>query len=167
MWTEVSSSVRHFLQVRLLLSPILYKCLFRACPASRPVTTLHCVLLRDSNWGPEARSVPEINSRACLYVLQWQRHNARCCFSIQHFIFLLIFCLETPKKDSGPTKRWTERPLASLLYNLNPPSIKFFHTPTIWTGQVRHLGLPSTPHWSTSSTSANHRLGQLYPILNL
>ena len=47
-WTEVSSSVPHFLQVGLLLSPIIYKCLLKVlCPVSRPVTTLDCVLLTD------------------------------------------------------------------------------------------------------------------------
>jgi len=49
---------------------------------------------------PIAGSGPEINSRACLCVLQGPRHNARCFFSIQHFIFLRIFCLETPKTSS-------------------------------------------------------------------
>ena len=51
MWTEVSSSVTHFLQVGLLLSPIIYRCLLNVlCPVSRPVTTLDCVLLKDNNW---------------------------------------------------------------------------------------------------------------------
>jgi hypothetical protein len=48
MWTEVSSSVPHFLQVGLLLNPIIYKCLLKVlCPVSRPITTLACVLLKD------------------------------------------------------------------------------------------------------------------------
>ena len=43
MWTEVSSSVPHFLQVGLLFSPIMYKCLLKVlCPVSRPITTLDC-----------------------------------------------------------------------------------------------------------------------------
>ena len=46
MRTEVSSSVPHFLQVGLFLSPITYKCLLRVlCPVRRPITTLECVLL--------------------------------------------------------------------------------------------------------------------------
>jgi hypothetical protein len=115
MWTEVSSSVPHFLQVGFLLSPIIYKCLLKVlCPVSRPITTLHCVLLKDNNQTLVAWSGPEINSWACLCVLQGPRHNTRCWFSIQHCIFLLIFCLETPKKGSGPTNRWTELSLASL-----------------------------------------------------
>jgi hypothetical protein len=31
MWTEVSSSVPHFLQMGLLLSPIINRCLLRVC----------------------------------------------------------------------------------------------------------------------------------------
>jgi hypothetical protein len=104
MWTEVSSSVPHFLQVGLLHSPIIYRCLLKVlCPVSRPITTLDCVLLKDSNRAPVARSGPQINSRACLCVLQGPCHNTRCYFSIQRFIFLLILCLETPKKSSGLT----------------------------------------------------------------
>ena len=92
-----------------------YICLRKVlCPVSRPIITLDCVLLRDNNRALVARSGPEIKSRACLCILQGQCHNTRCWFSIQHFIFLLIFCLETPKKGSGPTNCWTEPSLASL-----------------------------------------------------
>jgi len=99
MWTEVSSSVPHFLHVGLLLSPIVYKCLVKVLrPVSGPITSLDCVQLKDNNQALVARSGPEINSQACLCVLQGPRHNTRCCFSIQHFIFPLIFCLETPRK---------------------------------------------------------------------
>ena len=73
------------------------------CPVRRPVTTLDCVLLKDNNWALVARSGPEINSQACLYVLPGPRHNTKCWFSTQRFIILLMFCLETPKKGSGPT----------------------------------------------------------------
>ena len=66
MWIEVSSSVSRFLQVGLLLSPIIYKCLLKVlCPVSRPITTLDFVLWKDSNWAPVARSGPEINSSSC------------------------------------------------------------------------------------------------------
>jgi len=98
MWTEVSSSVPHFIQVGLFLSPIIHKCLLKVlCPVSRPITT-YCVLLMDNNQALVARSGPEINSRACLCVLQGPRHHTRHWFSIQHFILFLIFCLETPRK---------------------------------------------------------------------
>ena len=124
MWIEVSSSVPHFLQVGLLLSPITYKCLLTVlCPVRRPITTLNCVLLKDNNRTLVARLRPEINFRACLRVLQGPRHNAKCWFSIQHFIFLLMFCLESPKKGSVPTNLWREPSLASLL------AISFPHIP--------------------------------------
>jgi hypothetical protein len=115
MWTEVSFSVPHFLQMGSLHSPMISKCLLKVlCPVSRPIMTLDCVLLKDSSRAPIARSEPEINFQACLCVLQGPHRNARCCFSIQHFIFLFIFCLEIPKKGSGPTNRWTELSLMSL-----------------------------------------------------
>ena len=58
MWTEISFSVPHFLQVGLLLSPIIYTCLLKVlCPVSRPITTLDCVLLKDNNRAIVARSV--------------------------------------------------------------------------------------------------------------
>ena len=46
MWTEVSSSVQHFLQVGLLLIPIVHKCLLKVlCPVRWSITTLYFVLL--------------------------------------------------------------------------------------------------------------------------
>jgi hypothetical protein len=128
MCTEVSSSVPHFLQVWLSLSPITCRCLLRVlCPVSRPITALVCVLLKDSNRAPVARSEPEINSQACLCVIQGPRHNARCWFYIQHFIFLLTLYLDTPKKGSGPINHWPEPLLASL------SAISFPLTPS-WPG---------------------------------
>ena len=63
MSTEVSSSVPHFLQVGLLLSPFIYKCLLKVLgPVRRPITTLDCVLLRDSYQVLVARSGPGIDS---------------------------------------------------------------------------------------------------------
>ena len=90
MWTEVSSSIPHFLQVGLLHSPIICKCLLKVlCPVTRPITTLDCVPLKDNNRAPVARSGPEINCRACLCVLQGPRHNTRCSFpsSASSFFF--------------------------------------------------------------------------------
>jgi hypothetical protein len=115
MWTEDSSPVPHFLQMCLSHSPIICRCLLKVlCPVSRPITTLVWILLKDNNLAPVARLWPEINSLACLCVLQGQPHNARRCFSIQRFIFLLITCLETPKRGSGPTNRWADPLLANL-----------------------------------------------------
>jgi len=122
MCTEVFSSMSHFLQVGLLLSPITCRCLLKVlCPVSRPITALDCVLLKDNNRAPVARLGPQINSRACLCVPQGLRHNARCCLCIQHFIFLM-FCLETPKKGSGPINCWPEPLLASLSAISFPPT---------------------------------------------
>jgi hypothetical protein len=79
MWTEVSPSAPHFLQVGLLFSPIIYKCLLKVLyPVSRPIKTLGFVLLKDNNQGLVARSGPEINSQACLCVLQGTRHTTTC-----------------------------------------------------------------------------------------
>jgi hypothetical protein len=74
MWTEVSSSVPHFLHMGSLYSPMICKCLLNVlCPVSRPITTLDCVLLKDNIWAPIVRSGHEINSRACLCLLQRPR----------------------------------------------------------------------------------------------
>jgi hypothetical protein len=118
--TEVSSSVPHFLQVGLLLNPIIYRCLLRVlCLSRRPVTTLDCVLLKDRNRAFVAGLGPKINSRSCLWVL----HCAKFWLSTQHLILLLIFCLETPRDGSGPINFWVEPPLVSL------SAISFPHTP--------------------------------------
>jgi len=70
MWTEVSSSLPHFLQVGLLLNPIIYRCLLRVlCPVRRPVMTLDCVLLKESNWAFVAGLGPEINFLASNVIL--------------------------------------------------------------------------------------------------
>jgi len=99
MWTEDSSSIPHFPQVALLVSPITYKYLLKVlCPVGRPITTLDCVLLKDNNQALVARLGPEINSRTCLCVLHGPRRNTKCWFSIQRFIFLLMFCLDTTRK---------------------------------------------------------------------
>ena len=101
MWIEVYSSVLHFLQVGLLLNLITYRCLLKVLfPVSRPITTLDCVLLKDNNQAPVARSGTQINSQACHCVLQGPRHNTRCCLSIQRFICLLIFCIENPPRKN-------------------------------------------------------------------
>ena len=76
MWTEVSSSVPHFLHLGSFPIPIMHRYLLKVlCPVSRPITTLVWVLLRDNSQAPVAGSGPEINSRACLCVLQVPRHN--------------------------------------------------------------------------------------------
>ena len=102
-WTEVSTSVPHFLQVRLLPNHITSRCLLTVlCPVRRPVTTLDCVLFKDSDWAFVAGLRPEINSRASLRVLQTPRHLANCWLSTRCLFLLLIFYLETPRDVSGP-----------------------------------------------------------------
>ena len=67
-WTEVSSSVPHFLQMGLSLNPITFKCRLRVlCPVRRPMTTLDCVLLKDNNHalvGDQFWSLPLCAARA-------------------------------------------------------------------------------------------------------
>jgi hypothetical protein len=100
-WTEVSSPVPHFLQMGLSLSPITYKCHLRVlCPVRRPMTILDCVLLKDNNHAIVAKSGLEINSRACLCVLQGPCHITKCWLSIQRLIFFLYSALRPPKKGS-------------------------------------------------------------------
>jgi hypothetical protein len=140
MWADVFSSVPHFLQTGLPPNPITYRCLLRVlCPVSRSIITLDWVLLKQYRRALAARSGPEINSRACLCVLQVQCHNARCWFTIQHFIFLLIICLETPRKCSGPTKRWTAPLLASLSaisFRLTPACPGTQYSPTAYRVEI-------------------------------
>ena len=81
MWTEFSSSIPHFLQVGLLLSPITQTCLLKLlCPVRRTITILDCVLLQENNRDLVSRLGPEISSRTCLCVLQGPRHNTKCSF---------------------------------------------------------------------------------------
>ena len=53
-------------------------------------------------------------------------HITKRWLSIQRFIFLLMFCFETPKKDSYPTNFWTEPSFAIL------SAISFPHTYKDW-----------------------------------
>jgi len=85
------------------------------CPVRRPLTALNCVLLKDRNLALALQQGPEINSRACLWVLPRPHHHTQCWLTNQHLILLLISCLETPKAGSGPTNFRAEPPLASLL----------------------------------------------------
>jgi hypothetical protein len=94
---------------------ITYKCFFKVLfPLRRPIITLRCVLVQENNRVFVARLRPKIISQACLCALQRPRHSTKCWFSIHRFTFLLIFCLLTPRKASGPTNLWTEPSLASL-----------------------------------------------------
>jgi len=142
-----------------LHSPMICKCLLKVlCPVSRPITTLVCVLLKDNSRAPIAGSGPEINSRACLCVLQGPRHNARCYFSTQCFIFLLIFCLETPKKGSGPMNHWAEPSLASLSaisLPLTPARPGNFLVSTTWY-QVEEINIHKLPEVPSKTAKWQH-----------
>ena len=123
MWTEVSSSVPHFLQVGLLLSPTIYKCLLEMlCSVSRPITAPDCVLLKDNNRALVARSGPEISSQASLCVLQGPRHNTRCCFSIQHFIFSYIL-----PGDTG-----VDKIQIATLWRISSLAVRTFKQDRLW-----------------------------------
>ena len=140
IWTEISSSVPHFLQMGLFPSLIMHKCLLKVlCPVSRPITTLVWVLVKDNSQAPVARSGPKINSRACLCMLQGRCQNTRCCFPIQRCNFLLIFCLETPKKGSGPTNCWAEplhASLSTISFPVTPACPGTQYSPTACWGEM-------------------------------
>jgi len=89
------------------------------CPVRRPVTTLHFVLLKDISLVLAVGLGPDINSRACLSTT---KISPPCQMLVIHpwFIFLFMFCLDTPKDGSGPTDYWTEPSLASLSSNSFP-----------------------------------------------
>jgi len=75
MWAEFSSSAPYLLHRGLSISPIKWRCLFKVlCPVRRPVTNLNCVLFKDSNIFFAVDLEPEINFRACLWVLTRPRH---------------------------------------------------------------------------------------------
>jgi hypothetical protein len=84
IWSEVSSSSPHFLHNGLSISPIKRRCLLRVlCPVRRPVTALDCILLKDKNLALVPGQGPEINFRACLWVLPRIRHRTQCWFTNQ------------------------------------------------------------------------------------
>jgi hypothetical protein len=87
-------------------------CSQRVMSVTRSVATLDCVLLKNSSTIFAAVRGPEINSRACLWVLGRPCHSATCWLASHHWVFF-IFSLETPRGGSGPTNWWTETSLAS------------------------------------------------------
>jgi len=56
---------------------------------------------------------PEINSRACLWVLPRPRHLAQCWLTNQQPSLFFMSRLETPRAGSGPRNHRTELPFAS------------------------------------------------------
>ena len=145
MWIEVSSSVPHFLQVGLLLSPITYKCLHMVLyPVRRPRTTLNCVLLNNNNQVLIACLGPQINPQACLCLLQGPHHNTKCWFSIHRFMFLLIFCVQTPRKAQVQQTVEQNRPLR-LCRRFHFLALRHAQGPNISSQRVgqRYRSLPS------------------------
>jgi hypothetical protein len=105
MWAEVSSSTPHLLHKGLSASPSKWRCLLRVlCAVNRSITTLDWILLKDINLALTSRSGPEMNSRACLWVLPRPRHLAQCWLISQRLILCCTSRLETPKAGSGPRK---------------------------------------------------------------
>lgn len=114
MWAEVSSSA-HLLHNGLSISTIMYMCLLRVlCQLRRPVTTLDCILLKDSSLVLVVGLQPNISFWVGLWVLVKLCHIAICWLSVHHFIFLIVICLENSKAHSGPTNWWTVPFLLSL-----------------------------------------------------
>jgi hypothetical protein len=115
LWAEVSSSAPHFLHSGMFVNPIKWRCLRRVLyPVRSPVTTLHCVLLKDRNLTLVPRQGPEINSQACRWALPRFCHLLWCWFPSQQLILFLRSCQETPKARSGPTNPEAELFLTSL-----------------------------------------------------
>jgi len=103
MWTEVSSSAPHFLQVGLLFNLITHICLLRVLrPVRRPVRILDFVLIKHSNRAFVTGLGPEVYFPAYLGVLPGTRHIIKCWLSTQRSISFLILCLGTPRNGSGP-----------------------------------------------------------------
>ena len=144
MWTEVSSSIPHFLQVELLLNPITYTCLLGVLrPIRMPLRTLDCVVLKDSNWAFVARLGPEINSRAPCHITE-------CWLPTQRFILFFIFCLETSWDGSSPINFWIEPPLSRLLaisFPCTPACPETHYSPT-----VCRVGLCNAPYGLSHGT---------------
>ena len=96
MWAEISSSAPHLLHDGLSDSPFRWRCLLRVlCPVRRPVSALDCVLLKDRNLALAPRQGSEINSWACLWVLQRPRHYIQCWLTNQCLNLLRISCLDS------------------------------------------------------------------------
>jgi hypothetical protein len=93
-WTEDSPSVPHSLQVGLLLNPITYSCLVMVlCPVGRPVTTLDCVLVKDSNWAFAAGLGCKINFLAWHTAVTCALFTVKCS-AVFGTVLLLVHCLQ-------------------------------------------------------------------------
>jgi len=95
----------HFLQMGLLLIPITYRCHLRVlCPVRRPMTTLDCVLLKDSNCAP----CSQITSREQFSSLPLCA--ARTTPHFQMLVFHRVFNLSSYVLPRDPQKRlWSHK----------------------------------------------------------
>ena len=83
------------------------------CLVRRPVTTLDCILLKDSSLVSAAGLEPEISSQACLWAPVSPGHIVICWLLNQPLIIFFIFCLETLKASSSLPNWGTVHSLAS------------------------------------------------------
>ena len=144
MWAEISPSAPHLLHNGLSDRPIRWRCLLRIlCPVKRPVITLDRVLLKDRNLTLAPSQGPEINSRACLWVLPRPCHHTQCWLANQRLI-LLISCLETPKAGSDPANfripahyltAWLLYPLARV-WRISTVSLGGLGKSVVWNRQL-------------------------------
>jgi len=122
--TEVSSSVPHFLQIGILLSPITYKYRLRVSCPERPVTTLYCVLLKDNNRALVAKLCPEIIKRwmDSQHSVMWRGP----CSTQRQVVpkisnYLSIYATSNPKRDLHVPKFKAGQSLARQNSKLVPP----------------------------------------------
>jgi len=95
---EVSSSVPHFLQVELLLSPITCRCLLMVlCPVSRPITALDCVLLKDNEAHPASYTIGKAAGA-------WRWPPTPSSAEVKERVALYLY---TPSGPSWPVLGWT------------------------------------------------------------
>jgi hypothetical protein len=152
MWTEVSPSVPHFLQVGLLLNFITCRRLLRVlCPARRPVTTLDCVHLKDSNRALVARPGPEINFRVCPWVLPGPRHFTKCWLSA-----LLVYIL--PRVEWCP---YQDSLIKYSLYTIQNVHATIHHLWHISTPRCFGTEVPSSGSYYNKGVQSNMTISVL------
>jgi len=116
MWTEVSSSVPHFLQVGLLFSPIIYRCLLKEFMSSNQANNNPGLCPIEGQWSSPCSQVRARDQFSSLSLcttrttLQYQMLFFHPAFHLSSYILP-----RDPKKGSGPTNHWTEPSPASLL----------------------------------------------------
>ena len=122
MRAKVSSSASQLLHMRLLVSPIKWRCLLRLlCPVRRPITTLDCVLLKDKILVFVAKLGPKINSWACLTTLPNLTIHNEMHQVIFHYLQSIMLCpfltnistCKPQKTKASPAETIARYPLGS------------------------------------------------------